>query len=121
MIAETARDAHAMPQQERTHAVSARGAQKIHLAQFAQLELAPSKRPYTRATDHLARSLDDEISRTRRAVELRHGGDLGVRERRARSTGCELGHDVANQRRDRRVVGGAYESDEVLRAHGALR
>jgi hypothetical protein len=107
-----------MPQQERTHAVTARSAQKIHLAQFAHLELAPFKRAYTRATHHLARSLDDEIGRTRRAVGLRHGGSFHVHKRRAR---CELRQYVAKHCRDRRVVGGTDESDKMLRAHGALR
>src|ERR1700681_4240899 len=57
LIAEAARDAQALPQKHRAHAVTARRAQKIHLAQLAHLKRRARKRGNAPAAHDLAGSL----------------------------------------------------------------
>src|ERR1700735_1009585 len=68
LVAETARDAHAMPQKKRAHAMTARRAQKIHLAQLAYLERGACERTDSRTPHDLPCGFDDEVRRARRTV-----------------------------------------------------
>ena len=117
LIAEAARDAQTMSQQHRPHALAARRAQKVHLAQLAHLEIPARQWRDPCAADDFAALLEDEIGRARRAVGLRHAGDFRILQCEAWPAGAEFRHDAPDERRDRRVVAGRNESDKMRRVH----